>query len=76
MTKWGWFGQLLLPINFHNIVQNVQTGVYMVNPMIAGARSFNMRRIIIREYNKLLLEKEKDSVLHYCPRFRGTEIKE
>jgi hypothetical protein len=54
-----------------NIVLNMKKGVYMLNPMIAGGKSFDTRRVSIKEYSKLLVDKGKDPVIDFYPKYKS-----
>jgi hypothetical protein len=52
-----------------NIIQNIERGKYMLNPVIAGGMSLNGRRTLIQEYSQLLISKGKDPLLHFYPTY-------
>lgn len=51
----------------NNAIQNVSRGVYMVNPLIASCGNYDMRRALINDYSKLLIDKGKDAILDFLP---------
>jgi hypothetical protein len=50
-----------------NIIQNIERGKYMLNPVIAGGMSVNGRRTLIQEYSQLLIMKRKDPIMDFYP---------
>ena len=52
-----------------NIVVNVSTGQYMLNPMIGGCNTFAIRRTLIAEYSDLLIKKGKNTFADFYPKY-------
>jgi hypothetical protein len=52
-----------------NVLLNLGRFQYMVNPMVAGPINDVKRRLLIREYSKQLIEKEKNADKDFYPIF-------
>jgi hypothetical protein len=53
----------------HNICQNVKSKQYFINPMLAGGKTIDERRQLIRSYTALLLKKGKDPDSYLYPSY-------
>lgn len=52
-----------------NLMMNVSKGTYMLNPMVGGCNSFQLRRTLIAEYSRLLIAKGKDPIADFYPKY-------
>jgi hypothetical protein len=52
-----------------NIVMNVTRGNYMLNPMVGGCNTMQLRRTLIAEYSNLLIQKGKDPIADFYPKY-------
>lgn len=43
-----------------NLIMSVKRGVYMLNPMIGGCNTFQLRKTLIADYSYILVTKGKD----------------
>jgi len=52
-----------------NLVANVSKGKYMLNPMIGGCSTMLLRKTLIAEYSSLLVNKGKDPIAGFYPKY-------
>jgi hypothetical protein len=55
-----------------NIMIALNSGGYMLNPLIAGGSNENKRRKLIDTYSELLVRKGLDTSVHFYPRYQLT----
>jgi len=65
--------QSLKDLSKKNVIQNEKNGKYMINPLIIHCSSDKARSLCISRYSGLLLNKGKDPVLDFYPRYGDIE---
>jgi hypothetical protein len=53
-----------------NMVCNVSTGIYKINPLIVSLGGDTKKRQLFKDYTELLISKGKDSVKDFYPHFK------
>jgi hypothetical protein len=54
-----------------NIAVNIQRGLYIINPLVAGGKKLDDRKRLVNEYSNLLREKGCDPVIDFFPRYKS-----